>query len=90
MSINLGSLRLFTLAELSEKLGLTIVTLRSYIKKGKLKGRKLGTKWFISEESLREFFQENEPDEKRKRISLRGIADGGTLEDEDLEDIKKI
>lgn len=45
MSIKLGSLILFTLAELSKKLELTVVTLRNYIKKGKLKGRKLGTKW---------------------------------------------
>ncbi len=56
MPVQLGNLVLYSLLELSEKLGITSTTLRSYLKNGKLKGQKMGTKWFVSEESLRAFF----------------------------------
>jgi len=67
MPITLGGLNLFTLDELSEKLGITTVTLRTYIKEGKIKGRKAGGTWYISEEALREFFraEENLTDSKQ-------------------------
>lgn len=61
MPIELGELRLFTLEELSEKLGLTTVTLRTYIKEGRLKGRKAGVRWYVTEEALREFFASGSP-----------------------------
>lgn len=56
MPIQLGNLTLYSILELSEKLGITSATLRAYMKNGKLRGQKMGTKWYISEESLREFF----------------------------------
>lgn len=65
MPIQLGELRLFTLEELSEKLGITTVTLRAYIKEGRLKGRKAGVRWYVSEEALREYFASASPDDER-------------------------
>jgi len=56
MSIQLGELKLYELKELTEKLGVTVITLRNYINEGKLKGRKMGGRWFVTEESLKEFF----------------------------------
>ena len=49
------SLKLYTLEELSEMLGVTIYTLRNYIKKGKLKAAKVGVCWKVSEENLKKF-----------------------------------
>jgi excisionase family DNA binding protein len=55
--VKLGDLTLYTLKELSKKLNITTVTLRAYIKEGRLKGRKMGTRWYISEDALREYFE---------------------------------
>ena len=57
MPIEIGNVRLFTLQEISEKIdNITTVTLRSYIKDGRLKGRKFGQKWYVSEQALQEYF----------------------------------
>ena len=60
MPIQLGDIRLYSVEELSETLKLTKVSVRAYIKQRKLKGRKVGTRWYVSEESLREFFKGTE------------------------------
>ncbi len=57
MSIKLGDLELFTVEELSEKLGVQERTIREYLKSGKLKGRKMARRWYVSEESLRDYFE---------------------------------
>ena len=56
MPIQIGDIKLYSLKELSEKLEVTRVTLRSYLRSGKIKGRKMGTTWYVTEESLREYF----------------------------------
>ena len=45
MSIKLGDLELFTVEELSEKLGVQERTIREYLKAGKLKGKKMARRW---------------------------------------------
>ena len=67
MSIKLGDIKLFTIKELSERLEVTEVTLRAYVRGGKLKGQKAGTRWMISEENLREFFDGLRPEEKKEK-----------------------
>jgi predicted site-specific integrase-resolvase len=56
MPKNIGNIKLYSLEELSKTLEITTITLRTYIKQGKLKGRKAGGRWFVSEESLSEYF----------------------------------
>lgn len=56
MPIQLGSIRLFSVAEVSEALNVTAPTIRRYLKEHKIKGRKVGCKWFVTEDSLRNFF----------------------------------
>ncbi len=57
MPKKIGSLTLYSVDDLHEKLGLSKLTLRNYFRDGKLNGRKLGVSWFITEESLKEFFE---------------------------------
>ena len=57
MPTEIGKITLYSTDELSEKLNVTVTTLRRYIKNGNLKARKVGGRWFISEEALREFFK---------------------------------
>ena len=67
MAVKLGNLVLYDLDELSKKLNVHTATIRGYIRTGRLPGQKVGTKWFVSEESLREFFLKSAPRMERKR-----------------------
>ena len=67
MPIKIGSITLFNIMELAKKLDLNPATLRGYIKTGKLKGQKVGTKWYVSEDSLREFFGQSYQAPTRKK-----------------------
>lgn len=51
----MGGIELYDLDELSRKLKVHIVTLRRYIKLGKLKASKIGQRYWISEDNLRDF-----------------------------------
>jgi excisionase family DNA binding protein len=53
----IGNLTLYTVIEISEKLGIHPYTLRRYIRQKKLAGRKVGNKYFITADSLRVFFE---------------------------------
>jgi len=48
-------MELYTLPELSKKLNITIPILRVYIKKGLLKGSKIGRAYYVQETDLKEF-----------------------------------
>ena len=54
--IEVGSVRLYNLDELSKKLGLSKASLRRYIKSHRLSGQKIGNAWMISEAALQQFF----------------------------------
>lgn len=51
----LKAIKLFTLTELEEVLGVTHRTLLTYVKLGRLKAVKVGGKWKVSEENLKAF-----------------------------------
>lgn len=57
MPVQIGDLVLYSISEISEALNINPHTFRRYIREGKVKGQKVGNKWYISEESLREFFR---------------------------------
>ncbi|MFW5782661.1 MAG: helix-turn-helix domain-containing protein, partial [Candidatus Muiribacteriaceae bacterium] len=51
----IGKITLYDLNEISEKLEVSVFTLRNYLKAGKLNGRKIGSKYFITEDNIEEF-----------------------------------
>ncbi len=55
MPIEIGEIRAYTLMELTRSLGVTTMTLRKYIKDGKLRARKMAGKWVVTEAALREY-----------------------------------
>lgn len=61
--IKIGNLTLYSIRELSEILGVTNTTLRAYLREGRIFGQKVGGSWYVSEESLQEFFRR--PEKKR-------------------------
>lgn len=56
MAIKVGEMTLYTVEELAEKLDVGTPTIRRYLREGRLKGRKLAKRWYVSEENLKEYF----------------------------------
>jgi len=64
MPKNIGKITLYSIDDLHEKLGVSKLTLRSYLRSGKIRGKKLGVSWYVTEEALLEYF--NSPDEAQE------------------------
>lgn len=61
MPITIGDLKLYSIKELSELTGVSGETLRKYLSSGKIAGQKFGKTWYVTEEKLRDYFnQKNE------------------------------
>ena len=57
MPLKIGDdLVLYDVAELAKLFKVTPLTVKAYIRAAKLRGRKMGKKWYVSETSLSEFF----------------------------------
>lgn len=78
MPRKIGSLTLYSIDDLHEMLGISKMTLRAYLREGRLKGRKLGVSWFVTENAIREYFEEEETQGtvSKKRKSFRYIVQG--------------
>lgn len=50
----IGDITLYTVKELAKTLDITDITIRRYIRDGKLKATKLGGKYHISEEAVKQ------------------------------------
>jgi len=71
MPIELGNIKIFSISDLSKVLYINISTLRKYIKEGKLKGQKLGNKYYITEDNLKHFF--NQGYEKITKVNKKKL-----------------
>jgi len=77
MPKKIGGLTLYSVDDLHKQLGLSKLTIRAYLRDGRLKGRKLGVQWFVTEEAIREYFEQPEPQEpKTERREFRYIVKG--------------
>ena len=57
MPLYVADTKLWSLPELSDILGVSLVTLRLYLKAHKLIGQKIGGRWFVSETNLKDFLE---------------------------------
>ena len=57
MTIKLGKKKLYSVKDLQEILPITPLTIREYIRKGKITGHKIGKNWFVSRENLEAFLE---------------------------------
>ncbi len=62
--ITVGDLKMYDLEEISKKTGISVVSLRKWIRQGKLKAKKIGVKYYVSEDSLIEFLKEDSKKEE--------------------------
>ena len=78
MPRKIGSLTLYSVDDLHEMLGVSKLTLRSYIREGKLKGRKLGVSWYVTEDAIRAYFDEPQPEKEpsKNEPAVRYIVQG--------------
>ena len=51
----MSEIKVYTVPELVKLLQLTPQSVRKYLKDGRIKAQKVGTKWLVSEEAIREF-----------------------------------
>jgi excisionase family DNA binding protein len=58
--VKVGDLTLYDVKELAKSLDITERTLTRYLRDGRLQGRKLGRKWYVTGESLKAYFQQPE------------------------------
>lgn len=81
MPKQIGNLTLYSVDDLHENLGLSKMTIRTYLREGKIRGRKLGVSWYVTEEALREYFDEptesgQERPARKKAKNYRYIVQG--------------
>ena len=57
---------LYDVDELSKLLDVQATTIRKLFKDGKLKGRKVARKWYTTEQELRAYFSQSEPQEQKE------------------------
>ncbi len=81
MPKKIGDLTLYSVDDLHELLGISKMTLRTYLREGRLRGRKLGVSWYVTEEAIREYFDEPQPEssspkKKKNKQEYRYIVQG--------------
>jgi len=72
--ISVGKIRVFELADLEALFDVKEHTLVRYVRTGKLKARKIGKKWYVSEDALGEFFLTWEHEETTEEHSLLQVS----------------
>lgn len=81
MPKQVGNLTLYSVDDLHEQLGLSKMTIRAYLRDGKIRARKLGVKWYVTEEALRDYFNESTTNSKKPvsgtsyRYVVKGVND---------------
>lgn len=79
MPKQLGNLTLYSVDDLHEQLGLSKMTIRAYLREGKIRARKLGVQWYVTEEALRDYFAEpaqTSTESPKKKANFRYIVKG--------------
>jgi len=67
----IGDIKLYSVKDLHDALGVNERTIRDWFNKGRLRGQKIGTEWHITEENLRKFLNAEEGGEKRELRALK-------------------
>jgi len=55
MPIKVGKKKLYSVNDLIKILPITPLTIREYIRKGKIRGHKIGKNWYVAKENLEAF-----------------------------------
>ena len=95
MPRKIGNLTLYSVDDLHEMLGVSKLTLRSYIRTGKIRGRKLGVSWYVTEDAIKEYFEQPVEIEQTPKVNkspkylVQGVNDL-VSESEDCDTIEEV
>ncbi len=64
MPIQVEDITIYNVKENSDIIGITQVTIREYIRQGKLRAKKIAGEWRITGESLRDFLSEDKTEKE--------------------------
>lgn len=53
-SIIVGNMNIYSTEDIAKLLNIHILTVRRYLKEGKIKGHKLGKRWYVTEEAIQD------------------------------------
>ena len=77
--LSVDGLKVYNARETAEMLGTQVVTIRSYIKSGKIKAQKIGGKWYIASPNIQASVKGDSPEEKpekrRQLVTLSQFLD---------------
>jgi len=66
MPIQVEDITVYNVKEISELLGITQVTIREYIKQGKLRAKKIAGEWRITGDALRDFLSADKIEDRER------------------------
>lgn len=69
----IGDIKLYSVSDLHDALGLNERTIRDWFNKGRLRGQKIGTEWHITDENLRKFLNAEEGGETKQDRQTRQL-----------------
>ena len=60
-----GDIKLYDVQEIARIFDMTPQSVRKYFKEGRIKARKVGTRWYVTEEAIREFLLGEQTEDKK-------------------------
>ena len=61
--IEIGNIKAYDVQEIAKMFDMTPQSIRRFLREGRIKARKFGTRWYVTEEAMREYLlgHDNEP-----------------------------
>ena len=51
----IGDIKFYDVQEIAKAFDMTPQSVRKFIREGRIKGRKVGTRWYVTEEAIRDY-----------------------------------
>jgi len=51
----IGDIKFYDVQEIAKIFDMTPQSIRKFLKEGRIKGRKVGTRWYVTEEAIRDY-----------------------------------
>ena len=64
--IQIGDIKAYDVQEIAKLFDMTPQSIRKFIREGRIKGRKVGTRWYVTEEAIRDYLMGVDNDNENK------------------------
>jgi len=64
--IEIGDIKAYDVQEIARIFDMTPQSIRKFIREGRIKGRKVGTRWYVTEEAIRDYLMGVDNDNENK------------------------